>query len=81
MVRGDPEEPAEVIALRRHIKELPPHVFFIPAESPISTFSFFGVMDYCLTVRGTIGIEAARMGIPVLTAGTGRYDRKGFTIN
>ena len=38
-------------------------------------------MDYCLTVRGTIGIEAAYRGIPVLTAGTGRYDRLGFTLD
>jgi hypothetical protein len=74
-------EPAEVITLRQHIGELPPHVFFIPADSPISTFSLFPVMDYCVTVRGTIGIEAARLGIPVLTAGTGRYDRKGFTLD
>jgi hypothetical protein len=34
-----------------------------------------------LTVRGTAGLEAARLGIPVLTGGTGRYDRKGFTID
>ena len=38
-------------------------------------------MDYCLTVRGTIGIEAAFRGIPVLTAGTGRYDGLGFTFD
>ena len=38
-------------------------------------------MDYCLTVRGTVGLEAACRGIPVLTGGTGRYDRKGFTID
>jgi hypothetical protein len=36
-------------------------------------------MDYCLTVHGTAGIEAARLGITVLTTGTGRYDRRGFT--
>lgn len=77
-VRG---EPSEVIALRRRVGPLPPHVFVIPAESPISTYSLFNVMDYCLTVRGTIGIEAASFGIPVLTAGTGRYDRKGFTVD
>jgi hypothetical protein len=74
-------EPAEVLVLQKHIGELPLHVFFIPADSPISTFSLFAVMDYCLTVRGTVGVEAARLGIPVLTAGTGRYDRKGFTID
>jgi len=78
---GHQGEPAEVVVLRRHIGELPPHIFMIPAESHISTFSLFELMDYCLTVRGTIGIEAASFGIPVLTAGTGRYDRKGFTID
>lgn len=74
-------EAAEVVALRKHIDRLPPHVFLIPADSDISTFSLYGLMDYCLTVRGTVGIEAARLGIPVLTAGTGRYDRRGFTID
>jgi hypothetical protein len=38
-------------------------------------------MDYCLTVRGTIGIEAAAYGINTLTAGTGRYDKLGFTYD
>ena len=38
-------------------------------------------MDCCVTVRGTIGIEAACFGIPVITAGTGRYEKFGFTIN
>lgn len=74
-------EPSEIIALRKHFGKLPSHVFLIPAESDISTFSLFELMDYCLTVRGTIGIEAASFGIPVLTAGTGRYDRKKFTID
>lgn len=74
-------EPAEVAAIRNHIGALPDHIRVIPADSDISTFSLFSVMDYCLTVRGTIGIEAACMGIPVLTAGTGRYDHKGFTID
>ena len=74
-------EPAEVITLRKHIAELPPHVFLIPADSDICTYSLFELMDYCVTVRGTVGIEAAIRGIPVLTAGTGRYDHKGFTVD
>ncbi|MBI3306197.1 MAG: hypothetical protein HYZ84_00115 [Candidatus Omnitrophica bacterium] len=78
---GRKGEPAEVTALRRHLGKLPAHIFFIPAESEINTFSFFRLMDYCLTVRGTIGIESASFGIPVLTAGTGRYDHKGFTVD
>ena len=47
----------------------------------INTYSLFSVMDYCLTVRGTIGIECASHGIRVLTAGSGRYDHRGFTID
>lgn len=53
----------------------------IPAETDISTFSLFEVMDYCLTVRGNVGIEASAVGIPVLTAGVGPYDNKGFTVD
>jgi hypothetical protein len=67
--------------LRRRIGRLPPHVSLLSADSDISTFSLFPVMDYCLTVRGTAGLEAACLGIPALTGGTGRYDRKGFTID
>jgi hypothetical protein len=78
---GVEAEPAEVRAIRDCIGSLPDHVRMIPAESDVSTFSLFGLMDYCVTVRGTVGIEAASFGIPVLTAGTGRYDGRGFTID
>lgn len=81
VVEGYRGEPAEAVVLRKHIGDLPPHVIFIPADSSISTFGLFNVMDYCLTVRGTVGIEAARLGIPALTAGTGRYSNMGFTID
>jgi hypothetical protein len=74
-------EPSELKALRRHIGKLPPHITIIPADSDINFYSLLRVMDYCVTVRGTVGIEAAAFGIPVLTAGTGRYDHKGFTID
>ena len=74
-------EPAEVAAIRQAVGPLPSHVVLIPAESDINTFSLFGLMDACVTVRGTVGLEAASFGIPVLTGGTGRYDRKGFTID
>jgi len=72
-------EPSEIIALREQIGELPEHVKVINADTPISTWSLFQAMDYCLTVRGTVGIEAAMLGKVVLTAGTGRYDCHGFT--
>jgi hypothetical protein len=74
-------ESAEVVAIRERIGELPPHVTLIPAADDINTFSLFDVMDVCVTVRGTIGVEAATLGIAVVTAGSGRYDRKGFTFD
>jgi len=74
-------EPAELKVIQEAIGQLPPHLFILPANSEINTFSLLSVMDYCVTVRGTVGIEAATFGIPVLTAGTGRYDRKGFTLD
>jgi hypothetical protein len=71
----------DVMAMRSAVGSLPAHVKIVPPETDISTYSFFGVTDYCLTVRGTIGIEMACHGVPVLTAGSGRYSGLGFTID
>jgi hypothetical protein len=80
--RDDTSGPtAEELALRTSVGSLPPHVRLLRPEDPMSTYSLFPLMNYCLTVRGTIGIEAAMHGVRVLTAGTGRYDRKGFTTD
>jgi hypothetical protein len=72
-------EHVELKAVYETLGDLPGHIKVIVPESDINTFSLFEIMDYCLTVRGTIGIESAMMGINTLTAGTGRYDRLGFT--
>lgn len=72
---------SENISLKREIGELPNHIKKLEPNSEISTYSLFDAMDYCLTVRGTIGIEAASFGIPVFTAGKSRYDGLGFTID
>ena len=78
---GVQAEASELAAIRAIAGSLPSNVRIIPPDSPLSTLSLYGVMDYCVTVRGTVGIEAAALGIPVLTAGTGRYDALGFTID
>jgi len=67
--------------LEEQLGRLPAHVKFLPADGEVNTFALFGLTDYCLTVRGTIGIEMAAFGIPVLTAGTGRYSHRGFTVD
>jgi len=74
-------ESAEVESLRKYIGKLPPHIVMIPPESEISTYSVFPIMDYGITVCGTVGMEAARLGIAVLTGGSSLYDNKGFTVD
>jgi len=78
---GAPLVQLEAETLRKHFGELPPHVKIMPADTCINTFSLFDVADYGLTVRGTIGMELPCFGIPVVTAGTGRYAGRGFTID
>ena len=62
-------------------KELPDNIFILNATTDISTYSLFSFIDYGLTVRGTVGCELSCFGIPVFTAGTGRYSHQGFTID
>ncbi|MBM4439473.1 MAG: hypothetical protein FJ027_03565 [Candidatus Rokubacteria bacterium] len=76
-----PTEFVEEVALREQVGPLPKHIVLVRPQTDINTYSFFQLMDYCLTVRGTIGMEAPCYGIPVLTAGTGRYSGRGFTID
>lgn len=74
-------EPLEMNVLQAAFGALPDHVRFMPADTPINTYSLFEVADFGLTVRGTIGLELPCFGIPVVTAGTGRYSGRGFTID
>jgi Capsule polysaccharide biosynthesis protein len=71
----------DVLSIRAGVGPLPPHVKIVRHDTDISTFSFFDITDYCLTVRGTIGIEMACHGVPVITGGTGRYSGLGFTTD
>ena len=61
--------------------KLPDNFYYLSSKSKINTYFLLDMLDYCLTVRGTVGIEAAMRGKPVITAGTGRYENKGFTNN
>lgn len=67
------------VAIREAVGELPPHVRLLRPETDINTFSLFGMTDYAITIRGTVGLEAPCFGARVLTAGTGRYSGLGFT--
>ncbi|MEW5704580.1 MAG: hypothetical protein AB1781_08365 [Pseudomonadota bacterium] len=74
-------EQLEARALKQAFGELPDHIRIMPADTNINTYALFGAIDYGLTVRGTIGMELPCFGIPVVTAGTGRYSGRGVTID
>ena len=74
-------EQLEARSLRQAFGELPDHIRIMPADTIVNTYSLFGIIDYGLTVRGTIGMELPCFGIPVATSGTGRYSGRGFTID
>jgi hypothetical protein len=76
-----PLEQLEALLLREVFDELPPHVTIMPADTDVNTFALFQTIDYGLTVRGTVGMELPCYGIPTVTAGTGRYSGRGFTMD
>lgn len=65
--------------IQRAFPTLPPNVFVIPPESPVSTYA---AMQACNTViiYGTkMGVELTSMGIPVVVAGEAWIRNKGLT--
>lgn len=71
----------EETAIREAIGELPAHVAIVRPESDISTRSIFRLTDYGITIRGSVGFELPCFGVPVLTAGTGFYSGRDFTVD
>jgi hypothetical protein len=74
-------ELSEVAAIREKVGPLPGHVRLLLPDTDVSTRSLFELADWALTIRGTIGIEAPCFGIPVVTAGSGHYSGRGFTVD
>jgi hypothetical protein len=71
----------EHVAIREQIGELPPHVSLLEPDTEISTWSLFDVTDYGVTIRGSVGFELPAFGKTALTAGTGFYAGRGFTVD
>ena len=78
---GVTSELDELVAIREHIGRLPGHVRVLEPTSDVSTWSLFGVTDWGVTIRGSVGFELPCFGVPVLTAGTGFYSGRGFTVD
>jgi hypothetical protein len=71
----------EETTIRETLGEVPGHVAIVRPESEISTRSIFRLTDYGITIRGSVGFELPCFGVPVLTAGTGFYSGRGFTVD
>jgi hypothetical protein len=71
----------ELRAIRERVGDLPAHVRVLAPDSDISTWSLFDVTDWGVTIRGSVGFELPCFGVPVLTAGTGFYSGRGFTVD
>jgi hypothetical protein len=78
MLKGRYEEE---FVIEKSIGILPSHVRIVPASTQINPYSWFEMADYGITVRGTSGLEMAALGKTVITAGTGRYEGNGFTVD
>lgn len=78
-ISGVTDEFGEMRLIREQIGELPDHVRILLPDTPVSTLSLFRMVDVGITVRGSIGYELPCFGVPVITAGTGRYSGFGFT--
>jgi hypothetical protein len=74
-------EYGELLALREAFGKVPEFLHVVSPADNVSPLSFFGITDWGVTVRGTVGLELPCFGVPVLTAGSGRYSGKGFTVD
>ena len=75
------DEPSEIKYIRKNFGKIPDHIKIIDEEFPFSSFNLYSLLDFCITVRGTTGLECALFEKPVITAGTGKYSNKGFTYD
>ena len=71
----------ELRLIEEHIGELPDHVRLAYPDTPLSPYTWLQIADCGVTVRGTSGIELAALGKAVVTAGTGRYEAAGISVN
>jgi hypothetical protein len=70
---------AEEIA--REIGPLPPNIYVIPPQSPVSTYSVMTRCDSVLLYGTKTGVELTSLGVPVIVAGEAWIRNKGITID
>jgi hypothetical protein len=67
--------------LRAEFPTLPGHVKVLWADSDINSYGLYQLLDGGVTIFGTVGVELAALGKPVILAGQAHYGGKGFTLD
>ena len=65
--------------IKKYFGHIPKNVILLKNENKINSFSLYKILDYCLTIRGTPGIESAIFGSQTIICGSGRYENRGFS--
>jgi hypothetical protein len=81
-IRGTAPSRQPLLAeIRARFPELPPNVFVIPPESPVSTYAVMELCDSVLIYATKMGVELTAVGIPVIVAGEAWIKNKGLTLD
>ena len=67
--------------IKRRYPVLPPNVFVIPPDSPVSTYAAMALCDSVLIYATKTGVELTAVGIPVIVAGEAWIKNKGLTLD
>jgi hypothetical protein len=67
--------------LRAEFPALPDHVKVLWADSDVNSYGLYQLVDGGVTIFGTVGVELAALGKPVILAGQAHYGGKGFTLD
>jgi hypothetical protein len=67
--------------IARRFPQLPPNVFVIGPESPVSTYAAMELCDSVLIYGTKTGVELTAVGIPVVVAGEAWIKAKGLTLD
>lgn len=60
---------------------LPSNIKVLTSDVKINNYDFYPILDGCITLHGTAGLELALMGKPVIIAANAHYGGKGFTYD
>jgi hypothetical protein len=81
-VRGTARSRQPLLAeIAERFPSLPPNVFIVPPESPVSTYAAMALCDSVLIYGTKMGVELAAVGIPVVVAGEAWIKHKGLTVD